>query len=149
MSFYWEGDGHLIESYFYWHNTSIPKDTSKGVLLYNFNGMHPIYLILNTIYTNDFNKLLKCFRMFKLALSTVSTKFPAGRFWLGGYSTLYPQTQDTGLKVVYFYSINFVDIFYLIFNIEWFCCYKLLFSTTRLQVGMDTRDRDGEASVCL
>lgn len=38
LLFYWEGDGKQIESYFYWHNDSIPADLDKTYILYNYNG---------------------------------------------------------------------------------------------------------------
>ncbi len=41
LQFYWEGDGQHIESYFYWHNDSIPTDFNKDFILYNFNGTKP------------------------------------------------------------------------------------------------------------
>ena len=38
LQFYWEGDGQQIESYFYWHNDSIPTDFTKDYIMYNYNG---------------------------------------------------------------------------------------------------------------
>ena len=36
--FYWEGDGNKIESFFYWHNDSIPQDSTKDFIQYYFDG---------------------------------------------------------------------------------------------------------------
>ena len=38
LEFYWEGDGTDVESYMYWHNTSIPQDQSKNFIQYYFDG---------------------------------------------------------------------------------------------------------------
>ena len=38
MEFYWEGDGTKIESYFFWHNSSVPEDITKDFIMYHYDG---------------------------------------------------------------------------------------------------------------